>query len=744
MGTGTFPSKLRAQLADASPDAVQVGAELLYVHALIANTASWSAKAKLTLINTVTGFRDSGTSPVPAELEAALAGGAVNTGQAYGSYRWKMFHYLIRVFGAIKSLPPDARITALESLEAYRNATADVDPQTAWAQQFALEHLLFPDVAPPVIGREDRDTLIDAFGTHGDNVVDIYANLEPNERYGPHTGTNPYVAPYLHQWKPEPLEDVYAGWALDVMTITDLEQEERSYKLARVDAIADALRAARDGENPGPLLRAALRGFNVVDYRVVDTFLKFASDHRQDTIAALTELRRDPGPESVDRFLDHIPVEALPGIGARLSLASALLLGCDAERLPPWRETAALATHRLSGGRTTDSGASAGEVYLYFLERFDAIKQSIDRRIVATGSAVTPLRDRLDTQGLAWTIANEELRPTEWAQTKIEEYNRWRLGTKKATSKPVESAQSNELAKADHAGEQGADVSFEDLATSLYLDSEGSGWLRETIDALQEKRQLILQGPPGTGKTFQALAIANFLAGSKARVTTVQFHPGTSYEDFVQGLRPDVSGNAAFSVVDGPLLKLARTAAAEPDETFVLVIDEINRGNVAAVFGELYFLLEYRDDAVTLTYGEEHTLPENLLIIGTMNTADRSITSLDAALRRRFYVRDLRPQQPPVDGSLRRFLDDRAPALNWLADLLDRANSLIGDQDQFVGPSHFMSAKPTEQAARRAWEYSVQPTLRELFYAQPEKWEQFDFDLLKTAILGTHDVDPAD
>ncbi len=394
VGTGTFPSKLRAQLANASPDAIQVGAELLYVHALIANTASWSAKAKLTLINTVIGFRDSGTTRVPTELETPLAGGAVNTGQAYGSYRWMMFHYLIRVFGAIKSLSPEARSNALESLDAYRSATVDVDPQTAWAQQFALEHLLFPDVAPPVIGRDDRDALVKTFAKHGADVVDVYANLEPNESYGPHTVTNPYRSPYLHQWKPEPLEEVYAGWAVDVMAAADLEQEERSYKLARVTAIADALRSARDGEDPEPLLRTALRGFNVVDYRVVDTFLTFASVHREETIAALAELQRDPGPESVDRFLAHIPVEALPGIGARLSLASALLLGCDAERLPPWRETAALATRRLSGGGTADSGATAGEVYLYFLERLDAIKQAVDRQIsgheIGDGAAPRP------------------------------------------------------------------------------------------------------------------------------------------------------------------------------------------------------------------------------------------------------------------------------------------------------------------------------------------------------------------
>lgn len=94
----------------------------------------------------------------------------------------------------------------------------------------------------------------------------------------------------------------------------------------------------------------------------------------------------------------------------------------------------------------------------------------------------------------------------------------------------------------------------------------------------------------------------------------------------------------------------------------MLLIDEINRGNIPAIFGELYLLLEYRTVPVTLLYGTEQSLPPNLMIIGTMNTANRSITALDAALRRRFYIRDLRPDQPPVDGILRRYLCSRPAA----------------------------------------------------------------------------------
>ena len=152
---------------------------------------------------------------------------------------------------------------------------------------------------------------------------------------------------------------------------------------------------------------------------------------------------------------------------------------------------------------------------------------------------------------------------------------------------------------------------------------------------LKDKKQVIFQGPPGTGKTFVAQALALCLAESDERVTLVQLHPSYAYEDFVQGYRPTLSnGQPTFRLTDGPLLLAADKARAEPQAKHFLVIDEINRGNIAKGFGELYFLLEYRDKAIRLQYSEpdtKFTLPKNLYIIGTMNTADRSIALVDLA-----------------------------------------------------------------------------------------------------------------
>lgn len=137
---------------------------------------------------------------------------------------------------------------------------------------------------------------------------------------------------------------------------------------------------------------------------------------------------------------------------------------------------------------------------------------------------------------------------------------------------------------------------------------------------------------------------------------------------------------------------------------------------------------------MTLLYGEPHALPRNLYIIGTMNTADRSITALDSALRRRFYVRDLDPQSDLLQSILRTFLERNAPDLLWLVALLDLANARLNDRDLAIGPSHFMGAKINELRAKRAWDNSVIPTLREYFHSNVSRTAAFDFDSLKSEI----------
>ena len=189
--------------------------------------------------------------------------------------------------------------------------------------------------------------------------------------------------------------------------------------------------------------------------------------------------------------------------------------------------------------------------------------------------------------------------------------------------------------------------SMQELAEELLLDI---GFLRRIETLLEDKRQVIFQGPPGTGKTYVARKLAVRLAGSPERVRLVQFHPSYAYEDFVQGFRPTLRNDQpGFKLEPGPLLDMAERARGNPGAKHFLVIDEINRGNLAKVFGELYFLLEYRDEPMQLQYSNaEFSLPDNLYIIGTMNTADRSIALVDLALRRRFHFVEFHPGKPPV------------------------------------------------------------------------------------------------
>lgn len=253
------------------------------------------------------------------------------------------------------------------------------------------------------------------------------------------------------------------------------------------------------------------------------------------------------------------------------------------------------------------------------------------------------------------------------------------------------------------------------LARALHIDEE---WLRECAHVLEEKKQLIFYGPPGTGKTYLALRLAAHLAGDRSRVRLVQFHPAYSYEDFFEGYRPTPEG--AFSLRGGPLRKVVDLARKDPGTAYFLVIDEINRGNLAKVFGELYFLLEYRDEQIDLLYGADDgvgfTLPQNVYLIGTMNTADRSIALVDTAMRRRFAFIELHPASEPVAGLLRRWLlatgaDDEA------ADLLDALNSHIGDPEAAIGPAYFMkTGGQTAEGVERVWRTAILPLLEERHY----------------------------
>jgi hypothetical protein len=269
---------------------------------------------------------------------------------------------------------------------------------------------------------------------------------------------------------------------------------------------------------------------------------------------------------------------------------------------------------------------------------------------------------------------------------------------------------------------------------------------RDAGTLLGDKRQLVFYGPPGTGKTWLARHFARYwVAGARdprGAVQVVQFHPAYSYEDFVEGIRPQSARGPegrhelSYPVTPGLFRRLAAEAGAYPERHYVLILDELNRGELARIFGELLYLLEYRQASVTLPYsGEQFAVPDNLFLLGTMNTADRSLALVDHALRRRFHFVPVRPDP----GVLRAYLERTGQAqIVWAADVLELANAQLREDGiewhLHVGHSHFMRPDLDDARVRLIWDHSVLPTLEEYFYRQPERLAAYQLDVLREAL----------
>lgn len=273
-----------------------------------------------------------------------------------------------------------------------------------------------------------------------------------------------------------------------------------------------------------------------------------------------------------------------------------------------------------------------------------------------------------------------------------------------------------------------------EAADDLYLDV---GFLRQIHSLVARHRQIVLYGPPGTGKTFIAQRLARIVAPEDEQRRLVQFHSSTSYEDFVEGFRPVVhDGQLVYELQSGPLRDLADAATADPNRTYLLIIDEINRANLPKVLGELLFLLEYRQESVRPLYrpDEPFSLPDNLWIIGTMNTADRSVALLDAALRRRFQFVDFSPDirgESPISKVLREWVK-RENQLAILPEVVDALNNRLhrelgGDHLAF-GPSYFMRLGITEDDLHDIWRHQVEPLISDLFFGDPQRARKFALD----------------
>lgn len=271
---------------------------------------------------------------------------------------------------------------------------------------------------------------------------------------------------------------------------------------------------------------------------------------------------------------------------------------------------------------------------------------------------------------------------------------------------------------------------------SLEKCSEDAGYsvsvLEQWARALDRKQQAVFYGPPGTGKTFLAKKLAKHIIGGKDGITElVQFHPEYAYQDFMQGIRPVAgkNGNLRYEMVPGVFRKFCAEAEACMGKC-VLIIDEINRANLSRVFGELMYLLEYRNESVQLPGGGAFQIPTNVRIIGTMNTADRSIALVDHALRRRFAFIRLAPDY----AVLEKFHENRAFPVKGLIDVLTDLNEQIGDPHYEIGISFFL-VDNLENDVGDIWRMEIEPYLEEYFFDRLSKAEQFNWDQVKSRIM---------
>ena len=593
VGSGSFEEKLKVQLEPAPPETKHLWAEIAWLYYLIVHSNSVSRVTKLDRIRTV--YEWSGTT-LPENhwaLGDVLEKGIVNPGTAYLAHQWREFRFIVLLMLNWSSLPKEER----ESLLNDPWGLAEwIDERTEGQRQFrhALLFLLFPDEFEPIMSPGHKRKIAKAFSDDTNKASDfdsadlisldkalLAMHTQLQDEY-PEEEIHFYKAPFREIWKGDSTTS-----GNDPLERTDDEAWYRD-RIGTVNAWVIA-----PGEGA----------------RLWGEFLKLGiAAIAWDDLGDLNEY------ESQEAIHDVL-IES--GAGENPSNHSLTL----------WQ-------------------------FVHEMKIGDVVLAKKGRKVIlGWGTVIGKYEHEYERaeyrniRTVEWHPCSEPITLKALIPTKtLTQYTQYK-DTLRDIFKLIDGNAMSPIEGPNEAGNESYDV---DAALSdLFLEEIQ---FRRILDSIALRKNLILQGPPGVGKTYIARRIAWCLMGCKDSQSTemVQFHQSYAYEDFVQGWRPTEAGG--FELRNGVFFEFCKRAEKHPEKPYVFIIDEINRGNLSKILGELLMLIEADkrglEHAIPLTYsvsGEYFSVPDNVHLLGLMNTADRSLAIVDYALRRRFAFETIRP-----------------------------------------------------------------------------------------------------
>lgn len=642
-GADTFLVKLERQLAPLDDRAKQLAADMLYLMLLFPSNIG--AKKKLENITVILSWRDEPITPKPELVDEARLCGVGSAGMGYNQNRPFEFGYFLDLMALLKSTSADERAETLSDPWAFSRFLTRIN---APGKQLAhiLEHLLFPDTFERISSGADKGRVI----------------------IGLTEATPAKVKAMDRAERDRSLFALRQGIAAERGPNFDFYDAE----------LSEAWRIEASPKPPSPSSGAA---------------------PSRATWAEVTSLEHGHGgpgwelgswlwsPTTSSDGADRYSVMRQPKPGDVVYHLVAGLPDKPPRRRYLWGRSFVAQSVAIVGERPSAPGSwgNAEAYYRIALERCERLAAPI-------------LMDEIEARHLQDIMDDLSERPKHYPYAKYDDGYRGSQGIylarlsdrlDAAFSAPFDDPEGRVAPEAPGLKEA---YTSEDAAADAFLPK---GEIDEILDLWETKLNIILQGAPGVGKSFMAKRLAYALIGEADpdRVETVQFHQSYAYEDFVQGYRP--TPDRGFALRDGVFLRVCEAARKDGGRRYVLIIDEINRGNLSKIFGELMLLIEpdKRGDtwAARLAYAEPEAdrfhVPDNLFIIGMMNTADRSLSMVDYALRRRFAFITLRPQYRSDRFSAH--LRDKAVPVEIIERIVERMcrlNEEIASDVQNLGP----------------------------------------------------------